>query len=235
MTPKQISRVGDCSSGRRTGWGCGTKQALALGVRRSDPVQRVLTREAATWERFSRSSKATASTPPKRRSRGSRAASSGRTPNRAAHSSEQAELLERGGFELDRLEFGLEDPIARTAFEYAVLRATGLTTHQAAKRLGVNDSRVRQRLAERALYGIKAGEEWRLPAFQFALVGLVPGIERVLPQLPKSLNPVAVHRWFHTPNPDLEEREARGRTLTPLQWLPTGNDPDIVAELAAGL
>jgi hypothetical protein len=148
---------------------------------------------------------------------------------------EQVELLERGSFEFDRLEFGLEDPIARTAFEYAVLRATALTTQKAAKRLGVNDSRVRQRLSERALYGIKAGEEWRLPAFQFARKGLVPGIERVFPRLPKSLNPVAVYRWFHTANPDLEEREGQGRALTPLQWLQSGNDPDVMAELAIDL
>ena len=147
----------------------------------------------------------------------------------------QVELLARGGFELDRLEFGLEDPIARAAFEYAVLRATALSTQKAAKRLGVNDSRVRQRLSQRALYGIKAGDEWRLPAFQFARKGLVPGIQRVLPRLPKSLNPVAVYRWFHTPNPDLEEKEGQGRALTPLQWLQSGNDPDVVAELAAGL
>jgi excisionase family DNA binding protein len=148
---------------------------------------------------------------------------------------EQIELLERGGFELDRLEFGLEDPIARTAFEYAVLRATALTTQQAAKRLGVNDSRVRQRLSERTLYGIKAGDEWRLPTFQFARKGLVPGIEHVFPRLPRGLNPVAVYRWFHTPNPDLEEREGQGKALTPLQWLQSGSDPDAVAELAAGL
>jgi hypothetical protein len=44
-----------------------------------------------------------------------------------------------------------------------------------------------------------------------------------------------VHRWFHTPNPDLEEREGQGRALTPLQWLQAGNGPDVVAELAAGL
>jgi excisionase family DNA binding protein len=147
----------------------------------------------------------------------------------------QVELLERGGFELGRLEFGLEDPIARTAFEYAVLRATALTTQEAAKRLGVNDRSVRQLLSERALYGIKAGDEWRLPAFQFAREGLVPGIERVFPRLPKSLNPVAVYRWFHTPNRDLEERQEQRSALTPLQWLQSGNDPDVVAALAAGL
>jgi hypothetical protein len=50
---------------------------------------------------------------------------------RLALGREEAELLERGGFVLDRLDFGLEDPIARAAFEYAVLRATGLTTHAA--------------------------------------------------------------------------------------------------------
>jgi hypothetical protein len=99
----------------------------------------------------------------------------------------------------------------------------------------VNDSRVRQRLAERALYGIKAGDEWRLPAFQFARAGLVPGIDRVFPRLPKGLNPVAIYRWFHMLNPDLEGRAGQGVALTPLQWLQTGNDPDVVAELAAGL
>lgn len=154
---------------------------------------------------------------------------------RKALKAEQVRLLERGGFDLDRLEFGLEDPIARAAFEYAVLRETALTTHEAAKRLGVNDSRVRQRLAQRALYGIKVGDEWRLPAFQFARRGLVPGIDRVLSRLPESLTPVAVHRWFQTPNPDLEAKEGKGEALTPLQWLACGNDPEVAAELAAGL
>ena len=148
---------------------------------------------------------------------------------------EEVELLERGGFKLDRLDFGLEDPIVRTAFEYAVLRTTGLTSRDAAERLGVNDSRVRQRLGERALYGIKANDEWRLPAFQFAGEGLVPGIDRVFPRLPDGLNPVAVYRWFHAPNPDLEGGGGEGRALTPLQWLQMGNDPDVVAELAAAL
>ncbi len=148
----------------------------------------------------------------------------------------QADLLERGGLELNRLEFGLADPIARTAFEYAVLRATALTTSGAAERLGVDESRVRQRLRNRTLYGLKGSSgEWRLPAFQFARAGLVPGIDRVFPRLPKSLSPLAVYRWLHTPSPDLGETEEQGRALTPLQWLLTGNDPDVVAELAAGL
>ncbi len=95
----------------------------------------------------------------------------------------------------------------------------------------MDESRVRQRLRNRSLYGLKTGGEWRLPAFQFTRAGLVPGIDRVFPRLPKSLSPVAVHRWFHTPSPDLEETEEQGRALTPLQWLLAGNDPDVVAQL----
>jgi hypothetical protein len=156
---------------------------------------------------------------------------------RSLLNAEQITLLERGGFELDRLDLGVDDPIARAAMEFALMRATGLTTRQAAKRLGVNDSRVRQRLGERALYGIRTAGEWRLPAFQFAAKGLVPGIDRVFPHVPVDLNPVAVQRWFHTPNPDLEPSEpgeASGRPFTPLEWLTTGNDPRAVADLAVG-
>jgi hypothetical protein len=150
---------------------------------------------------------------------------------------EAIELLQRGGFEFDPPDFGVDDPIVRTALEFAVLRTTGLTTQQAAKRLGVNDSRVRQRLDPhtRTLYGIKTGDEWRLPAFQFLPDGLVPGIERVLPRLPEYLSPVAVQRWFQTPNPDLEAEDEAAQPFTPRQWLMIGNDPDVVAELAAEL
>jgi hypothetical protein len=149
---------------------------------------------------------------------------------RATFSPSQLRLLKEGGFSVEQRELGVDDPIVQTAFEYALLRSTALTTRQAADRLGVNDSRVRQRLGEGALFGIKAGDEWRLPLFQFAPEGLVPGIDRVLAQLPRNLNPVVVHRWFRTPNPDLEG--ADGNAQSPLDWLQTGNDPDVVAELA---
>jgi hypothetical protein len=151
---------------------------------------------------------------------------------RRALKREQAELLERGGFELDRLEFGLEDPIARTAFEYAVLRATGLTTHEAAKRLRVNDSRVLNALRMRALRD-QGRRWWRLPAFQFARPGSSRNrSRRAAAQEPEPRGglPLVPHA---EPGPRREGRA--GRALSPLQWLQTGNDPDVVAELAAGL
>jgi excisionase family DNA binding protein len=143
-------------------------------------------------------------------------------------------LLEQGGFDLDHRTFDVRDPMLQAALEYALLRTTSLTTQQAAERLGVNNSRIRQRLAARALYGIKVGDEWRLPAFQFRDDGLVPGIDQVLPNLPENLNPVAVHRWFHLRQPDLSGAGEQAM-LSPIEWLESGNDPTVVAELAAGL
>jgi hypothetical protein len=149
---------------------------------------------------------------------------------------EQLELLAQGGFELEGPDLGLEDPVLRGALEYAALRATGLTTKEAAERLRVNDSRVRQRLAERALYGLKVDDEWRLPIFQFAEEGgLVPNIERVLPRLPESLAAIAVFHWFTTPNPDLSGPEAHDEPVSPLTWLKLGLDAETVADLAAQL
>jgi hypothetical protein len=123
----------------------------------------------------------------------------------------------------------------RTAAEYERLRATGLSAEDAARRLGVNASRVRQRLAERSLYGIKEGNAWILPAFQFRGEGEVPGLDAVVRRLPPDIGAVAVARWFASPNPDLCTRDDEERPLTPLQWLLAGNPPGPAAELAAAL
>jgi excisionase family DNA binding protein len=124
---------------------------------------------------------------------------------------------------------------ALLANAYSEILESALSVDQAAERLGVNGSRVRQRLADRSLYGIKHGGGWRLPAFQFGKRGLVPGLDEVLPALPKDLNVVAVVRWFGTPNPDLCTRDQDERPLTPLEWLAQGHAPQAAAELARDL
>lgn len=143
-------------------------------------------------------------------------------------------LLAEGGFDFDARNLGVRDPVLQGALEYAAMRATALTTRQGAARLGVNDSRIRQRLLDRELYGLKVGDEWRLPLFQFeGTVGLVPNIERVIPHLSVDLSPIAVLRWFSTPNPDLASQQTGERPMSPLDWLRSGFDPREVAELAA--
>ena len=149
----------------------------------------------------------------------------------------EASALAEGGFSLDSVDPGPDDPLARTTAEYAALLATSLSAPEVSRALGVDSSRVRQRLAERTLYGIKLRGGWRLPAFQFEGQGLLPGIDQVLPHLDPELHPVAVYRWFATPNPDLviDEGDNGERIVSPRDWLHTGRDPSVVAEIAAEL
>lgn len=148
---------------------------------------------------------------------------------------DELDLLAKGGFEVAGPALGIDDPVLRGALESAAIRATALTTREAAVRLGVNDSRVRQRLSERTLYGLKARDGWRLPIFQFDEKGLVPELDRVLPRLDPGLSPIAVLHWLTTPNPDLASAETQLEPASPLVWLRLRLDPERVAELASQL
>jgi hypothetical protein len=154
-------------------------------------------------------------------------------PRRELSASEIA-VLEQGGFELEPLPLDDTHPLIRSAATYAALVGSSFSVSQAASRLHVEDSRIRQRLGARTLYGIKLQAVWRLPLFQFTEHGTVPGIEAVLPHLDAALHPLSVLGWFTTPNPDLvygEEEEP----VSPLSWLLAGRPSEPVAELASSL
>ena len=143
--------------------------------------------------------------------------------------------LERGGLSFAPLPDAGRSPLASTVAKYAALLATARPVAEAARLLGVDPSRVRQRLGERTLYGVKAGRGWRLPAFQFDLDQpdrLVPGIGAVLAALPRDLHPVAVYNWLILPDPDLTWQ---GEPVSPLDWLRSGGDPGTAAAIAADL
>ena len=53
----------------------------------------------------------------------------------------------------------------------------------------MDDSRIRQRLAARALYGIKVRDGWRLPVFQFDGAAVVPGLSTVFSRFDMELHP----------------------------------------------
>jgi hypothetical protein len=145
--------------------------------------------------------------------------------------------LEKGGFHFDREgETGHDDPVARGAAEFAALLGSALSVAEAAEHLGVQPARIRQRLGgpPRTLYGVKRDGEWWLPRFQFTRTGLLPGIAEVIEGLDPELNPVAVWRWFTSPNPDLEGDEGQ-RAVSPLEWLRAGHPPAVLVSLATGL
>jgi CheY-like chemotaxis protein len=125
-------------------------------------------------------------------------------------------------------------PAAARAAMYDAIIASSLTTEQAAKKLGVNTSRIRQRLLADPpqLYGIRRNSVWWLPKFQFGRKDLVPGIDKVIARLDSRLDPVAVDTWFRTPNVDLEDDDD---ALSPLNWLTQGRNYERVAELAEDL
>jgi hypothetical protein len=149
-------------------------------------------------------------------------------------SEEEIMVLEEGGLDLSPREAEL-DPLATTAARYVALLASALTAREAAEVLEVGESRVRQRLGEGTLYGVKAGRENRLPAFQFEGGKEVPGIAEVLKHLDRSLHPVAVLNWFTLPNPDLFLDEAEARPVSPRYWLLSGGDPEVLVRLAEEL
>lgn len=142
----------------------------------------------------------------------------------------EAAALRRAGLVRVPLPPDAPDPVADLAAAYATLLASSLSVAEAARRLGVDPSRVRQRLAERSLFGVKQRGVWRLPAFQFDVAGTVPGLEMVVPRLDPGLHPVAVGQWFSLPCADLEIDE---RVVSPRDWLRAGGSADVVAEIAA--
>ncbi|MEQ8762547.1 MAG: hypothetical protein RL885_01380 [Planctomycetota bacterium] len=146
----------------------------------------------------------------------------------------EIEVLKRGGFDTEPRRLRRKDPLARTIASYAALLETSLTTREAGERLGVNPSRIRQKLTSKppSLYGIHADGKWRLPLFQFTAKGVVPGIEEAIANLDSDLHPVAVYHWFTAPNPDLQVDE---EPLTPLDWFRSGQDPEVAARLAADI
>lgn len=54
-----------------------------------------------------------------------------------------------------------------SAADYMALLESSHSTAEAARFLGVDASRIRQRIRERSLYGIEYENAWRLPRFQF--------------------------------------------------------------------
>lgn len=127
-----------------------------------------------------------------------------------------------------------QDPLTKTIVDYMALIETSLSTAEAAAMLGVDVSRIRQRIRERSLYGVEYEGEWRLPRFQFERNKVLPGLTEVLSALPAELNPLDVATWFLEPNIDLEADEDVP-PMSPRAWLLRGGSAGTAAKLARHL
>lgn len=144
----------------------------------------------------------------------------------------EAAELRRGGMGPTKDGTAYDRVRAATGARFASMLATSMSTADAAARLKLDASRIRQLLAERRLLGIRDGGEWRLLELQFGDRGLVPNIGQVIAALPEGLPPFVAASWFGTPESDLEIDD---EAVSPIEWLSAGGDPDRVAQLAHDL
>lgn len=105
---------------------------------------------------------------------------------------------------------------------------TALTVDQTAVLLGVTPDRIRRRLTQRTLLGIRVGPTYRLPTFQFTADRELPGWNRVAPVFPDTVHMTSIAYFMTTQHPDLTET---GEPLSPTDWLRRGRDPDLVEHL----
>lgn len=149
----------------------------------------------------------------------------------------EAAVLAEGRFKRRGARRNANDPVALGVAEHAALLETALSVAETAERLGVTEGRIRQRLSEHppTLWGVRAGRSWRLPVLQFDARTTIPGLETLLASLPEDLAPIAFHRWFTTPSPDLASTEGGPERRSPRDWLRLGRNPAVAARLLAGL
>lgn len=153
--------------------------------------------------------------------------------------SEEMSAAERAAFEalgvdVDDAGPADSDPMQAGVIALARMIETGLSVSEAAKRLGVTESRIHQRIKAGEIYSFRIDSRRHIPAFQFRGGELVANITEVNQALPASCHPVAVERWYATPNSDLVD-EGSGMPLSPLQWLLEGRAPEQPARLADAL
>src|SRR6202012_2204369 len=146
-------------------------------------------------------------------------------PGRGAHSdltaAEEAALRSVGAFKDDRPIPVDSDPLIRSQAQYMALLEESLSAAQVAKLLGVDVSRIRQRLRDRSLFGIENEGNWRLPRFQFERRRVIPGLSQVLKALPEDLFPLDMVDWFVLPDTDLQ-LDSDAAPVSPREWLLSG-------------
>jgi excisionase family DNA binding protein len=154
----------------------------------------------------------------------------------ASWSEAEAAVLDEEGVDTASLRPDETDVVANGAQRYLQMLADGLSVSEAANAIGVTDSRIRQLLSQRRLYGVRPrGRAWVIPRWQFADGSVLPGIETVNRVIPDNCHPLVVSGFLHTPQPELAVSGDDGPALSPLEWLRRGGSTEPVVALAQSL
>lgn len=112
--------------------------------------------------------------------------------------------------------------------ELADLLAGSVNIKEAAVILGVDRSRVSRRITGNVLWAFDLHSSRRIPRWQFLGDELLPGLDVVVPAIPRGPTPATVAAFMHAPQPDFGDR-------TPIEYLAAGGDPKLVAGFLADL
>ncbi|NLE80662.1 MAG: DNA-binding protein [Rhodococcus sp.] len=141
-------------------------------------------------------------------------------------SNADAELYDDAGFQKDPT--AVIGALLTREGAMAALTSSALTVGEAAERLGVGASRIRQRAVERSMWAIKVGHKLVLPAVQFTQNGMVDGLGTVIAKIPAQARPLAVNGLLTEPSDLLTVDGAR---VSIVQWLSTGGDLNTALEV----
>ena len=118
---------------------------------------------------------------------------------------------------------------ARIALRQLTSALSGsVSIKEAAAILGVDRSRVSRRISGKALWAFALQGTRRIPRWQFLGDGLRPGLDVIVPAVPRGTTAVVLDAFMHTPQPDFDDRTA-------IEHLAAGGEPALVAGLIADL
>ena len=147
---------------------------------------------------------------------------------------DEAAILARFGIIVQRESSAAPVPISPAVeaglIHQARLLASAVPIAEAARRLGVDASRLHQRISDGTLLAIRhpSGPDWLIPAFQLLPDGELPHLALVLGAARRRLSPVTVEGAFQLPDEETGGMNAR-------DWLAGGGEPVPVARLVASL
>jgi hypothetical protein len=106
--------------------------------------------------------------------------------------------------------------------ELAEALSRSVSIKEAAAILGIDRSRVSRRITGKALWAFDLHGSRRIPRWQFLGGKLLPGLEVLVPAIPRGVTPGVVNVFMHTHAPDFDDR-------TPIEFLCAGGDPAFIA------
>lgn len=112
--------------------------------------------------------------------------------------------------------------------ELADTLSGSMSIKEAATLLEIDPSRVSRRITAKRLWAFDINGSRRIPRWQLLDRDLLPGLDAIVPAIPRDTTPTAVEAFMKAPQPDFGNR-------TPIEHLAAGGDPTLIADFVSDL